>query len=54
MSEVFGWEIEDGVICRNCGKDEKDKTEAEVEGYPDGFTCLLCGDTVGAENYEGE
>jgi hypothetical protein len=54
MSEVFGWIIDDGIICSECGKDEKEKEMAEVEGYPDGFTCLLCGDTVGAENYEGE
>ena len=54
MREVFGWYIEDGLICPKCGESETDKEEADVDGYPDGYTCLDCGDTVGAENYKGE
>jgi hypothetical protein len=53
MREVFGWYIEDGLICPKCGETELDKEEADVDGYPDGYTCLDCGDTVGAENYKG-
>jgi len=53
-SKPFGWFIDDGIICPKCGESEPDKEVAEAVGYPDGFTCLLCGDTVGAENYEGE
>jgi DNA-directed RNA polymerase subunit RPC12/RpoP len=54
MSEVFGYDIEDGIICSKCGENEVEKEEAEAEGYPDGYTCLICGDTVGTENYNGE
>ena len=52
-SKPFGWFIDDGIICPKCGESEPDKEVAEAVGYPDGFTCLLCGDTVGAENYVG-
>jgi DNA-directed RNA polymerase subunit RPC12/RpoP len=54
MSEIFGYDIEDGIICPKCGENEAEKEESEAEGYPDGYTCLICGDTVGTENYKGE
>jgi DNA-directed RNA polymerase subunit RPC12/RpoP len=53
MSEVFGWDIEDGIICPKCGEGEAEKEAAEAEGYPDGYTCLICGETIGADNYNG-
>jgi DNA-directed RNA polymerase subunit RPC12/RpoP len=54
METVFGYDIDEGIVCPKCGESEIEKEVAEVEGYPNGYTCLMCGDTVGAENYKGE
>ena len=55
---VFGYHVEgEGIICVKCGDNPMYNyvlTEAEAIGYPDGYTCLDCGDTVGSEHYEGE
>jgi uncharacterized Zn finger protein len=49
MSEVFGWDIEGGIVCPKCGEGEAKKEEAEAEGYPDGYTCMDCGTVIGGK-----
>jgi len=55
---AYGYYVEgDTLICPQCSDNplyEGVLTTAEEEGYPDGYTCADCGDTIGAENYEGE
>lgn len=54
----FGYHVEgDGIICPECSYNPLYNgvlTEADEAGYPDGYTCLDCGDTYGDEDYEPE
>ncbi len=39
------------MICNKCSNEpeyqEATLTEVDMEGWPDGFTCVECGDEVG-------
>ena len=47
MKTIYGYFIEgDGLICVGCSNNPQYEgllTEAEKEGYPNGYTCSECG-----------
>ena len=49
----YGYYVEgDTLICSNCADNplyEGVLTSAEIEGYPDGYTCADCGEVVEGE-----
>lgn len=49
----YGYYVEgEFMICPNCADNpayEGQLTRAEIEGYPDGYTCTDCNDTIKGE-----
>jgi len=52
--KAYGYYVEgDGLICSSCADNPVyagQLTTAEAEGYPDGYTCSDCGNTVKGES----
>ena len=52
--KAYGYYVEgDGLICPKCADNpmyEGLLTNAEASGYPDGYSCSDCGDTIERES----
>lgn len=50
----YGYFIEDSaIICSSCADNplyQGQLTTAEAEGYPNGYTCADCNDTIEGES----
>ena len=65
---ILGYSTEDGTVCRDCGSNNVEYVQLNPRDVhpihfddvgdngsePDGFTCVGCGDVIGAWDYKGD
>jgi hypothetical protein len=52
-SRFIGIDHDGDTLCFTCGQ-FTNGNQIRCVAYPDGFTCVECGDVVAAENYTPE